>query len=854
MSSHYSCGLRAATLLACLCNAAPAPAQTGLLVAAREGSAEWQASVRTLMADVHWPYGPVELVFVSEAERGIQAWSHAVTRLSSHGLSAIVAVPLSPDQPAAHQQLVRFLSGQAAPSDPLGRVTAQQPPTLPTPVLIAAAPADMPELGVSRWVEHTALAALRGERAGGDIRPAAYRMPTINVTATRSARSGFGTPSAVAVVDRAQIRERAPNNVADLFREIPGLDVEGVGANQRRPAIRGLVGQRVLLLQDGLRLNNSRRRQDSGETPALVDLSSVERVEVVRGAASVLYGSDAVGGVVNVITVEPDRTATAPLTGDVALRYGTAGNQAAPSASVRGTLGPLSVRAAGSYRHAESYRAPRGRFGTVRLRGDTRVEDTGGEDVHAGIHASLRLASGHTVVARHERYQGNDAGFGYVDPELLGDGLSTIQILFPTQRFARDVVGYRGANLPLPMADNLAVAGYWQSNERLFVNNIFSPTGSSGGGVAVASRSFTDIDTHGFRIEAKRVVSGRLVFTYGTDYFRERARNTDSTTRTITGAGPTVTRERGTPRVPTSTFRSLGAFLQADVAIAGRASVVLGGRYQDVRARSLRTAGVTEPLVDATDRTFVGAANLMVRLTGALNAVASVGRAFRSPNLVERFFAGPSPEGRGVWIRNVDLEPETSLNRELGLRYRHRRIELEAFVFRNTIRDGIRVVPTGDMVNGLTEFQNVNVDELRYQGWEAGALGRPLAGVTVAMEYSHVDATNVHEPDAPLGDGYRHKLRGSVRYSPPGERYWGEYVVRYSGRRDDADLGGAPIIAFIPAFTVHAIRGGARLFGEQRLGMSVENLTNTLYAEAANVGFFRPEPKRHLVLTLTTVF
>ena len=100
-------------------------------------------------------------------------------------------------------------------------------------------------------------------------RDTVYLTP-IAVTATRSPKDVFLTPVPVDVLDRSDIRARAPNSVADLFRGLAGLDASGVGLTQVRPIIRGQRGQRILLLADGERLNNSRRQQDFGEVPALV--------------------------------------------------------------------------------------------------------------------------------------------------------------------------------------------------------------------------------------------------------------------------------------------------------------------------------------------------------------------------------------------------------------------------------------------------------------------------------------------------------------------------------------------------------------------------------------------------------
>ncbi|MGH7505546.1 MAG: TonB-dependent receptor plug domain-containing protein, partial [Longimicrobiales bacterium] len=176
-----------------------------------------------------------------------------------------------------------------------------------------------------------------------------YLFSPLAVTATRTAKELFVTPAPVSIFTLTEIREARPNTVADLFRDAPGLDVTGVGAQQPRPVIRGQRGQRILLLQDGLRLNNARRQQDFGEIPALVDVASVERVEVVRGPASVLYGTDAIGGVVNIITRSPAREGFHGIAG---YRFGSAAGTHKGSASMFGRFGALDVSADVAVREA----------------------------------------------------------------------------------------------------------------------------------------------------------------------------------------------------------------------------------------------------------------------------------------------------------------------------------------------------------------------------------------------------------------------------------------------------------------------------------------------------------------------
>ena len=149
----------------------------------------------------------------------------------------------------------------------------------------------------------------------------------------------FQVSTPVTVIQELEIARRMPNNAADLLREEPGVDVNGVGVNQARPVIRGQRGLRILFMEDGLRMNNARRQTDFGELSALVDIDDVSSVEVVRGPMSVLYGSDAIGGVLNLVTKPAFSPGGRNFGVDADLRYGSAGELARGHASVRGQAG-----------------------------------------------------------------------------------------------------------------------------------------------------------------------------------------------------------------------------------------------------------------------------------------------------------------------------------------------------------------------------------------------------------------------------------------------------------------------------------------------------------------------------------
>src|SRR5215217_3346459 len=247
--------------------------------------------------------------------------------------------------------------------------------------------------------------------------PVASFFDETTVTATGSERNIFDIATPVTVIRREKIEQKTAENPADLLREQPGVDVNGVGPNQIRPVIRGQRGLRVLFLEDGLRLNNPRRQTDFGEIGGLVDLHNVGSIEVVRGPASVLYGSDAIGGVMNAVSSEPRFRSDSNIAGYLEGRHSSAGDLANVSAGLDAKLGRFTFQFGGTRRQSENYSVPAGRFGDIDLGESARVLDTGIEDSTAWGSITYTPSASHTLRLRLNRYHAENAGFGYIPAE-----------------------------------------------------------------------------------------------------------------------------------------------------------------------------------------------------------------------------------------------------------------------------------------------------------------------------------------------------------------------------------------------------------------------------------------------------
>ena len=131
-------------------------------------------------------------------------------------------------------------------------------------------------------------------------------------------------------------------------------------------------------------------------------------------------------------------------------------------------------------------------------------------------------------------------------------------------------------------------------------------------------------------------------------------------------------------------------------------------------------------------------------------------------------------------------------------------------------------------------------------------------GLSFLADFSYVASKDLSNPELSYSDTYSSRFNFNVRYVFPQDLFWVEYHVRHHGDQKEVDLGSNPIGPIIPGFTVNSFRAGITLFKQsgfpQQLGVIIGNLTNILYSEFSNASFFRPAPKRHVILTWSIRF
>lgn len=202
--------------------------------------------------------------------------------------------------------------------------------------------------------------AASAEAAADAASPPEAQDRQIVVTATPFGHTNDETPAIPAKVNEDEIRKAGSASIAGALQNVPGISASGFAAGASRPIIRGMDANRVRLLEDGTSISDVSDIGPDHGTP--IDPLSARSIEVVRGAATLRYGSQAIGGVINVLNDRvPMSQPRQPLGGELSGSYGTVNKAGEVAGLVDAQAGDLALHADAFYRHTGDYDTPLGR-------------------------------------------------------------------------------------------------------------------------------------------------------------------------------------------------------------------------------------------------------------------------------------------------------------------------------------------------------------------------------------------------------------------------------------------------------------------------------------------------------------
>lgn len=620
----------------------------------------------------------------------------------------------------------------------------------------------------------------------------ALRLKTQVVTAAGFEQEVAEAPASISVITREELEEKGAGSIAEALKDVEGIDVKGnVGkSGGMSVSMRGMPSDYTLILIDGRRQNAAGNVTPNGytetQTSFMPPISAIERIEVVRGPMSTLYGSDAMGGVVNIITRKVDREWHSALTLEGTLHEDADyGNDRALSLY---TSGPLIEDRLGLQLRGRIFRRDTSHLKYVdQSNVDIDVAGDGpspvrGESYSVGGRLSMTPNNDHDFwLDLDSSRQLYDNGEGQLGPLGAAGGYD------PELRFQRDQITLgHTARLSIGTLDSSLMRNKTETTGRLI------PSGTPGKTPGDA-RTIDATNT---------VLDSKLVMPLGENHLA-----------TVGGQWWDARMNEG---LALDKFKqhTWAVFMEDEWALRDDLALTLGGRYDKH---------------DAFGGQFSPRAYLVWNTTEEWIVKGGVSRGYKTPRLdqLTRGITGFTGRGTIPMFGSPDLKPEKTTSTEIGTFYdNHQGFSAGATLFYNKFTDKIAAGP--DLLNcsfeddpdrpGCVDYgqwpkantfaQSINIDEAVTQGAELFTRIQFNADWQLNANYTHTKSEQKTGANAgnPLTDTPKHLLNAKLRWQV-NERFatWlsGEYASkRY---RDRSRVRGAPSYADLGDFKSYSV-------------------------------------------------
>jgi iron complex outermembrane receptor protein len=487
-----------------------------------------------------------------------------------------------------------------------------------------------------------------------ELEPELHYSEVLSVSPT--GKDVFESYQPTSVLSGQELAVKLEGTLGAVLQTEPGVAQRSFGPGPSRPVIRGLDGDRVLLMENGQRTDDL--SSQSGDHGVTINPASASQIEVVRGPATLLYGANAIGGLVNVISETIPTKPAEKTSGSMQADFGTAASDGGGAADVTTGSSKFALHVGGSARKSGDVSTPLG-----------EVDNTQTRSAFGQVGASAITSKGYFGGS----YQYDDMKYGI---PLVEEGQTQL-----TPR--KQTIAAR--------AESKGMDGFITSVRATFGARRYKHDELDGEEIATSFKN----NTTDFQLLANtRPVVANLQSTYGASgYFRSFS---------ATGE------EALSPPVDQNSF---AAFTYQELPFS-HVTLQFGGRVEHA---SFSPEGGLKPR-DFTNAS--GSLGLLLRPSEATTIAVSLARAVRNPALEELYFFGPHAGNFAFEIGNDELEAEKALGLDVSFRWRLSRVNGEVTYFRNSIKNFIYRDPTGEEEDDFPVVRFNGADSL-LQGVEA---------------------------------------------------------------------------------------------------------------------------------------
>ncbi|HVZ95943.1 MAG TPA: TonB-dependent receptor, partial [Chitinophagaceae bacterium] len=537
------------------------------------------------------------------------------------------------------------------------------------------------------------------------------------VTGVSQATTIKRDPVPIVAIDHRYLQQNLSTNVIDAIAKVPGVNAVTTGPNVSKPFIRGLGYNRILTLYDGVRQEGQQWGDEHGIE---VDENSVNKIEVVKGPASLIYGSDAEAGVVNLLPPPPPPDGKT--VGNISGEYQTNNNLVASSVNVAGNKNGITWMGIGSYKMAADYRN----------KIDGRVYNTAYRELDFSGSVGINRSWGYS-------HLGVTA---FNDLQEIPDGSRDSA----TRQFTKQITEIDTARpivtpAELKSYDITPLHQHVQYYRAYLKNNFILGNSRLELNLAV-EKSIRQEFSHP---EYPSIPGLDLVlntYAYDVKYFFPE-RNGWSVTSGVNGMYQTNSVTKGTEFViPSYHQLDVGPFFFIKKSISNLE--LAGGVRYDIRRFNNQqlytqpdpvtgfdtpvygadTAGADNPFYAYT-HTFAGASGSLgasYKFSDKFSGKVNVGRGYRSPNISEISANGVHPGTNTFQKGNLDFKPEFNWQEDIGVNFSSPHVTIDASVFNNNIQNYIYNEKIGSSTG-----QAVVIDTFQFEQSKARLYGGELS-------------------------------------------------------------------------------------------------------------------------------
>ncbi|KAF3984590.1 MAG: TonB-dependent receptor [Methylococcales symbiont of Hymedesmia sp. n. MRB-2018] len=541
------------------------------------------------------------------------------------------------------------------------------------------------------------------------------KLDTMVVSGSRTEKILLDVPVSISVITQEDIQRNGAEQVGELLRDIPGVTITDTSvAGAKRVRIRGEVGSNVLILIDGQEI--SEQRSSHGAAPLLVDPNIIERIEVVKGPASVLYGSKAIGGVVNIFTKKGgDRAIQAELNAS----YNSSTDGFDTNAQLYGSVNNFDYRLSVSRADHGDRKVPDGTDDNIAYNNKDGVLENSSFD-NSNVNAYLAYNMDKiTIGARLESYKADTES--HTDNSIIENGLEGFQLDLPKRDRKKASIFFEANDVTESLV-KMRLDAFHQVRDRDFSQDLlvnvpnFAGPGSN---IAIDLDLKTVFKQKNSGLQAQfdlvfhpdhYIVSG---FDYSYDKMKSNVMTVSKTTFTgVPFPSPPLS---VTDTTVESHQETKAIYLQDEWSLNDDMTITAGIRQTWVDTELDKENSSVLNKIDTNESRAVG--SLAFVYSGIENTAIRAGwsQGFRVPALLE-LLEGTPHGGSGILHANSDLDPETSNSYEIGLRFDKQQFTFDGAVFYTEAKDYIATVSCSSSTASCptpfagsdTQYTNVN--------------------------------------------------------------------------------------------------------------------------------------------------